>query len=262
MMAKGRTLLVDLGNTRIKWAWLSAAGRPGRMHAAAHAHWSNRDFREALQRLKRGDRVLAVSVAADSVRRRFAAAVRANCGALPQFVESAKAWNGVQSGYREPLRLGADRWVAMLGARTVGRDVLVIDVGTAVTIDLLDADGRHRGGAILPGSALMVASLLAGTGGISRRVTPGSLRRRSLFARSTREAVEAGARHALIASIHHAVNEAALALGSRPRVLLTGGGASELRAALRVRYLWRPALVLEGLAMFASGESDRRRYDR
>lgn len=253
-----RTLLVDLGNTRLKWAWLSSQGRIGRMQAAAHAGWTVKDFARVLRALRVGDRVMAVGVAAPGVQRAFAAAVRGHCGRSPQWLRSERMTAGVRNGYREPWRLGADRWAAMLGARIRQRDVLVVDVGTAVTLDLLDAGGRHHGGAILPGEALTVSSLLTGTGGIRRRAGRDQPRGRGLFARSTREAIEAGAQHMLLASVEAAVGAATRRLGHPPQLWLTGGGAAALRKRLSVEHEWRPALVLEGLAFFLQYESANR----
>lgn len=250
----GRTLLVDLGNTRMKWAWLSSIWGVGRMQAAAHAGWQAKDFARALQALRPTDRVMAVSVAASGVQRAFVAAIRERCGRAPQWLRSEQSAAGVRNGYREPWRLGADRWAALLGARSVRRDVLVVDVGTAVTIDLLDAGGRHLGGAILAGEALMVSSLLAGTGGIRRRAARDRPRSRGLFAQSTREAIEAGAQHALRASVEAAVVAATHRLGRPPQLWLTGGGVTTLRRVLSIDHEWRPALVLEGLAVFLHHE--------
>lgn len=245
-----RTLLVDLGNTRIKWAWLSPGGRVGRMQAAAHAGWKAKDFFSTLDFLQRGDHVFAVSVAAPAVRRAFADAARARTGRTPKLLRSERASAGVRNGYREAWRLGADRWAALIGAGHLQGDVLIVDIGTAATLDLLDSSGRHHGGAILPGEGLMVSSLLVGTGGIRRRAGAPRSRPRSLFGRSTREAVEAGAHHALLATLEAAVSVATGRLGRRPRVVLTGGGAASLRKTLSMDHEWRPALVLEGLAAF------------
>ena len=273
---KARTLLVDLGNTRLKWAWLNAGDRPGRMHAAVYVSTSAgrqvviKELQTLLPPLRAGDRVVAVSVAKPAVRHRFSAAVRKAGAAAPWFVTSSLQVAGLRSGYREPWRLGADRWVALAGALPLARDVLVVDAGTAVTIDLLDATGRHHGGCILPGSGLMMGSLLEGTGGIRRRAAPGgssagvaALRRRGsdrVFASATREAIEAGAQLAIVAAIERAVAAAVALLGRRPQLLLTGGDAARLAREIGIRHEVRPALVLEGLAaIFAAARSPSRR---
>jgi len=251
------TLLVDIGNTRIKWARL-VRGRLGRQRAAAHAGWTAPDFERALAPALRGvAAVLAVSVAGTRVDRRFARAVRAVIGVAPRFVASTRRACGVTNGYREVWRLGADRWVAAIGgyahpARRA-RAVCVVDVGTATTIDLVDVAGRHRGGAIIPGPALMVESLLRETGGIRRRAGGhGPRSAKSLFARSTREALEAGALHAVAAAIDRARLEARAITGAAPLLLLTGGAASEVHPYVGAAHSVIPDLVLRGLAALAA----------
>jgi type III pantothenate kinase len=261
-------LLVDIGNTRIKWARLTSAGLPGRGGAACHAGWKSPQFASALFRPgHRVERVLAVSVAEAGVERAFERATRRATGIAPEFVRSARRAAGVTNGYREPWRLGADRWVALIGARALcgaGKAVCVIDVGTAVTVDLLDPQGRHLGGAIVPGPALMVQALLQATGGIRRRAGPNAAGRRArtptdLFARSTRDGLAAGAAHAVAAVIDRAALQArerlrAARLGRRtvtPLLLLTGGAAAALSPRVSAAHRVEADLVLRGLAELA-----------
>src|SRR5262245_27637575 len=131
------------------------------------------------------------------------------------------------------------------------RPVCIIAVGTALTLDLVDSRGRHRGGAIVPAPALMKASLLTQTNGIRRRARGGASRG-GLFARSTRAAIEQGSRYAAAAVIDRAVGEARKLLGRPPLVLLTGGGAPALRPLVRTAHIFVPDLVLSGLAALAS----------
>ena len=253
------TLLVDLGNTRIKWARFGG-GRLGRQQAAAHAGWTTADFLRALAPALRGvDAVLAVSVAGARLDRRFARAVVAACGHRPRFVAATRRAGGVTNGYRDIWRLGADRWVAAIGGYAwpprQRRPVCVVDIGTAMTIDLVDARGRHLGGAIVPGPELMVKSLLRDTGGIRRRADGRAARARpgsSLFARSTRDALEAGARHAVAATIDRAYAAARAATGTAPRLLLTGGAAGAVGRDLKSPHTVIPDLVLRGLAALAA----------
>ena len=257
-----KILLVDLGNTRIKWALLGAAG-VGRQRAAAHAGWQAADFSRALfgasarRAALTGTRVVAVSVAGTALRRAFASAVRSATGRAPLFCASAASKAGVRNAYREPWRLGADRWVALVGARALcgTSAVLVVDIGTATTIDLLDGDGRHRGGQILPGPALMIDSLLRDTGGIRRRVR-GAGRSSRPFARDTASALAAGALQATAGAVDRALQQARRELRSRTvRVLLTGGGAAAVAPLLQARAQRVPDLVLQGLAALARPEA-------
>jgi len=282
------TLLVDIGNTRVKWARL-VDGQLGRQHAAAHAGWSSEDFARALfgaQRAftdeRRGsrsverersaaqrlgdvepiagagrDRILAVSVAGARVDSLFTAAAKARTGLAPELFTSKRTAGGVTTQYVEPWRLGADRLVGAIGAHRLarGRPVCVIAVGTALTLDLVDGQGRHRGGAIVPAPDLMKDSLLSKTNGIRRRAQGGSPAG-SFFARSTRAAIEQGSRYAAAAVIDRAVAEARKVIGHVPLVLLTGGGAPALRPLIRSRHRLVPDLVLQGLAVLASDSAN------
>jgi type III pantothenate kinase len=254
-------LLVDIGNTRIKWAiWRD--GRLGRMRAALHAGWSQRDYQRELfdARNRHPSAIIVASVAGTRVNRPLAVAAWRAWGVRPQFMATSRRAAGVTTRYIETWRLGVDRFAGVIGARSLlgGRSACVINAGTAVTIDLVDARGVHRGGAILAGPRMMVSSLLEGTAGIGRRArdNPAKLRRRGrrhagLFARSTRDAIEQGARYAVASAVDRAVVEARRALGRAPRVLLTGGGADELEPLIRARRMLVPDLVLRGIAAHA-----------
>jgi type III pantothenate kinase len=246
------TLLIDIGNTRVKWALLDGH-RLGRQHAAAHAGWTSKQFaRHVFAPVRRVDRVLVVSVAGSRVERMVTAAARSRLGVTPEFFVSARRVAGVTTLYSEPWRLGADRLAAAIGAYRIarGRAVCVIGFGTALTVDLVDADGRHRGGAIVPAPELMKGSLLTKTSGIARRAR-GATARSGFFARNTRAAIEQGARFATAALVDRAVDEARELLGRTPLVLLTGGGVPAIRALVRARHQLVPDLVLQGLAVIA-----------
>jgi type III pantothenate kinase len=184
-----KQLLIDAGNTRLKWALLQGR-RLGRVHAM---DWNPRGVERAAGAVlrTRADRVLVCSVAGAPLERALRRAARRAGLRPPQFVRSTRRAAGVRNGYRQTWRLGADRWVAMLGARALhpGRALCVVDVGTALTLDLLDARGQHRGGLLLPGPTLMVDSLLNDTAGIRKRAggaVRGVRRSAARFGRSTR----------------------------------------------------------------------------
>ena len=201
-------------------------------------------------------RVIAVCVAGATLERALGAAVRSRFGLRVEFVRSARHAAGVRNGYRDTWRLGADRWVGVIAAHALahGRPALVANIGTALTLDAVTANGHHLGGAIAPGPATMIASLLAGTHGIRRRARgaggrpPGS---RALFARDTARALESGASHAAAALIDRAVQTARAAFGSRPLLILTGGAGQQLRTYIKTPVREVPDLVLRGLAVLA-----------
>lgn len=242
-------LLVDIGNTRIKWARLTGA-RLGKCQAAAHSHWSPADYRRLFGRRGSLEQILISSVAGPPVNRALAAAAR-RAGVAASFVTTPQSAGGVGVGYVEPWRLGVDRFVAMVGAHELlpTIPVCVVGVGTAMTIDLVDSWGRHRGGVIIPAPALMVDTLLTRTHGIRRRARGGALGGRGLFGRSTRDALVAGSRYAAAALIDRAVEEAEHLLRRKPLVILTGGEAGAVRTLVQSHCLGVPDLVLRGLAV-------------
>jgi type III pantothenate kinase len=284
-------LLVDIGNTRVKWASF-VPGRVGRMKAAAHKGWDGEriarhvvgsalrglpkpdrtaarsarvDSKQADSRpadakradarradSKRIERIVVVSVAGARIDRAFAAETRRRLGLAPEFFRSERRSGGVTTMYSEPWRLGADRLVGAIGAFHLSkhRPVCVVSVGTTMTLDFVDATGRHRGGAIVPAPTLMVDSLLWGTHGIRRRARGGS-GSRGLFARSTRSAIAEGARYAVAAVADRAILEARALVGQSPLLLLTGGAAPEIAGLIRTRHRLIPDLVLQGLAVIA-----------
>lgn len=247
-------LLIDIGNTRIKWARFDGKAL-GPQRAAAHSDWGDEHFARRVIGSGRGlERVLVASVAGKRVARNLVRAVRLAGAPQPEFVTSQRAAGGVTSGYLEPWRWGVDRFVASIGAHQLAgkRAVCVVGVGTAMTLDLVDAQGLHRGGAIIPAPTLMVDTLLKNTDGIRRRAQGGAGGKQGLFGRSTRAALAQGSRYAAAALIDRAADEARALLHSRvPLILLTGGGAPSVLPLVRSTCISVPDLVLRGLAVLS-----------
>lgn len=245
-------LLIDVGNTRIKWARLRGADL-GRAHAAVHANWRTGDYARRLIGAAPPERILVASVAAPAVRAALTHMARTR--RLPiAFLAVPARGAGIAVGYADAWRLGVDRFVGMVAAHHLfrGVPVCVAGVGTALTLDLVARSGRHFGGAIIPGPALMVQTLLSGTWGIRRRARGGRRTGRGPFGRSTRDAIEVGAHYAAAALIDRAVDEATALVGRPPLVVVTGGGASGVRPLVHSPAVGVPDLVLRGLAVLAA----------
>lgn len=245
-------LLIDIGNTRIKWARWTQAGL-GEQSAAVHADWSADDFvQRVLNSGPRAERVLIANVGGPRMGEQAQAALAAAWKIAPRFVQSPAAQAGLRNAYPEPAKLGVDRWLGLLGGRSLEpRPLCVASVGTAMTIDGLDAGGQHLGGVIVPGPDLMVSSLLKNTSEIAQRTTGGQARDQ-LFADNTLGAIQQGAVHALAALVDRAQETLQQQLGQAPVLLLTGGAAARIQAAIRTPGREIPDLVLRGLAVIAA----------
>lgn len=244
-------LLVDIGNSRAKWAYCDR-GVLGEQRAAAHAAWSSADWRAAMFGGPAVARVVAASVAGGASLAALDAAARAATGRGVERVVTRREAGGVTNGYAEPGLLGVDRWLAAIGAwQRVRGACVVADIGTAATVDVVGPDGRHRGGYIVPGPRLMVASLLEGTSDLASFHATSPPGAAPAFADNTRDAIERGCRHALAAWVDRCVRDAGILLGVTPRLLLTGGAVAELGAGIESVAEEVPDLVLRGLAAVA-----------
>jgi type III pantothenate kinase len=245
------TLLVDIGNSRVKWARLNE-GVLGQQHAAEHAGWSVEGWRANLFGAEPVHRVVASTVAGGASAAALGEATRLATGRDAEFVATGREAAGVRNGYAEASLLGVDRWLAVIGAyRRVRGACVVADAGTALTIDVVAADGQHCGGFIVPGPVLMVSSLLQGTSDLAAHRSSSPRGSQAGFADNTRDAIERGCRVALAALVDRCVADAAGAAGAQPTLLLTGGAAVELWAHLRTPADHVPDLVLRGLAALA-----------
>jgi type III pantothenate kinase len=245
-------LLVDIGNTRIKVALLEGT-RVSAMLAARHERKASVVSRVIASAPDGVERVVAVNVAGAALERALVAAVKRRYGVRCEIVHSARAACGVRNGYTDAWRLGDDRWVGAIGAHHLarGRSVVFANAGTALTVDTVSADGRHRGGVIVPGPGTMVDAMLSGTAGIRRRARGVAASAKTPFASNTASALAAGAAFAGAALVDRVVAEAAREFGGRPLLLLAGGSAQLLATHIKSAYRVVPDLILRGLAVLA-----------
>ena len=265
---------MDAGNSRLKWALVREPYRRNQPFSAQGAMELARiqGRRSPLRALFRAlvtsglqSRVHICNVAGSEIDRLLRSGAEHAGVTQISFARSAAEACGVRNAYREAWRLGTDRWVALIGAHHEhpNMDLCLVGIGTALTIDLLDASGRHVGGHIIPGPRLMIESLLQRTAGIQRRAGGrsvldhfasdghgGSLL--PLFAHDTRTGLVAGARHACAAAIEHARREAGRQLGRRPRLILAGGAADVIAPLLTSSHRREDDLILRGMAVLAS----------
>lgn len=262
------SVLFDAGNSRFKWA-LVRDGRLGRQAARPVADLD--DFAQWLARAPAVERVVGVNVAGAGFERKLRAVLRAANRPAPEFVTSSAEAMGVRNGYRQPAQLGADRWAALVAAwHRAGcyRTVCAASVGTAITIDLVDQDGWHRGGLIAPGPALMLDSLLGRTADIAARSAtsrPGSRHKPQAghelvppLADETGSAIQEGCLAAAAGFIDRTMNQINRRLGVRPVLFMTGGGSPAVVERMRSACKPTEDLVLRGIAVLAEVPIRRR----
>jgi len=251
------SLLFDIGNTSLKWG-LHRDGRITRTGRINHQQLHDTGFAALTKVLPRQvHRVIASNVAGNAIASRLSAVTGLHCDAEIRFAHSQRSGFGVTCGYRQPRRLGVDRWVAMIGAHAEFRSALcVVDAGTAVTVDVLDKSGQHLGGQIIAGLNLMVRALDDETSGINAATSPVRVPGDGLqmFATNTGNAVSFGAFTAIVGAIEKAIRTLRSA-GYRPKIVLTGGDGSRILARLDTKCIHRPNLVLQGLAHMIESDS-------
>lgn len=244
-----RCLQVDVGNSGAKWRLLDG----DLVRARGRLVPDDGESREALLSCAEAvDEIWVASVGTDAEDAELAALLKKRWGRTAVFPVTPARCAGLVNSYSEPERMGIDRWLAMLGARArrSGR-VCVVDVGSALTIDLVAEDGEHEGGYILPGPSLMEEALLRGTHRVRYEDTrAGSLGPGS----STAEAVAHGVALALVAAVERAVALAAKQ-GTQPALIVTGGGAGALSEMLETGHELVPDLVFEGLSVMAAASA-------
>lgn len=242
-------LLVDLGNTRLKWA-RADGDRPLASEVLLHRDQPLAALLDtAWAAQPRPERVLIASVADPACRDSLNQWLQRQWSLTPDWLVSPARGQGLQNSYAEPARLGCDRWAAMVAAFQLARAaVCVVDCGTAVTLDVVDATGMHRGGLILPGLSAMQTALTGQTALAPvdpARVVSG------LLASATEDAIVLGARRAVAALVQQTVTELAQQQAIQARCYLTGGDAERIAPLLALPYELVPDLVLQGLAVIA-----------
>ena len=255
-------LAIDIGNTRLKWAQYESArpGAPLLAHGAefldnidklADGHWST---------LAPPTTMLGCAVAGEAVRHLVEEQLEI-WKLDPQWVVAAPHEAGLTNHYDHPTRLGADRWVAMIGAwhrmlaQGEARPIVLAMVGTAVTIEAIDAGGHFLGGQILPGHGIMLRALESGTAGL--RVPTGEVHD---FPTNTSDALTSGGTYAIAGAMEHMVRKLRSHCGAEPRCFMTGGAGWKMAPSLSTPFELVDNLIFDGLLQMAQLREQARLY--
>jgi len=247
-------LAIDVGNTRLKWALYQSP------HPQAPLLVQGAEFLENIDKLADGawaslpapTHMLGCIVAGDAVKRRVQEQMEI-WDVAPQWVVSSVAEAGLTNGYDHPARLGADRWVAMIGAwhrvlaQGSARPMVVVMVGTAVTLDAIDAHGKFLGGLILPGHGIMLRAMESGTAGL--HVPTGDVRE---FPTNTSDALTSGGTYAIAGAVERMVQHVRTRCGAEPKCIMTGGAGWKMAPSMSVKVELVDNLIFDGLLEMAT----------
>src|SRR3569832_1063651 len=247
------TLLVDIGNSRIKWASvrrhkrtdLQSAARPTNATFAAFAaeHWAAS---------KAPKKILIANVAGADLAEAADAWMQAHWRRRPVFVTAEAFADAIAVGDAVGAALGVDRWAALVAARERwSTAVCIVDAGTAITLDVLSTDGHHLGGLIMPGIELMRRSLMERSEGIRAATASPERGDSTLLARDSQSGGDGGTLYAAGAAIDRVMQDVGTELGETLTRVITGGDAERLLTLLHGQYHHVPDLVLHGLAIIA-----------
>jgi type III pantothenate kinase len=196
--------------------------------------------------------MIGCAVAADAIKRRVEEQMEELWDAPAQWVIASASEAGLVNGYDHPTRLGADRWVAMIGAwhrmlaQGAPRPLVLAMVGTAVTVEAVDAGGRFLGGLILPGHGIMLRALESGTAGL--HVPTGEVRE---FPTNTSDALTSGGTYAISGAIERMVNHVRAHCGAEPVRIMTGGAGWKMTPHMSMEFELVESLIFDGLLVIA-----------
>lgn len=236
-------LAIDAGNSRVKWggfengAWaMTGAVERAEIDTLETVFW----------KLEKPTKIVVSNVAGPDIAKKISSMI-ANFSITPVWLRPTKNGGGVINGYADPNQLGSDRWAALIGARREqSGPVLVINAGTALTIDAMMATGEFLGGLIIPGVRLMMQSLTHGTA--HAHADHGEY---SAFPSNTNDAMYSGALNAALGAIERMRTALGRRTGLSPTCIVSGGAATALIRHLTPPVYEQPHLVLLGLVTIA-----------
>ncbi len=242
-------LQIDIGNTFLKWRVVVSGMASSRGCAAVtNNYWLNEIQEDVIE----VDKILIASVASSDFNSLASVKLFEVFGKIPWFSTSTDELVGVKNAYSDSSELGIDRWLALVAAWVeFKQDVIIIDSGTALTIDIVNQKGFHLGGYIIPGEILMKRALVADTANLKyknsfdeQKILPG---------KTTSQAIKNGIALAQVGAVHSVLANLRKnsILEGMPVIVFCGGGGESLRDLCELESFWRPDLIFEGLEISA-----------
>ncbi len=254
-------LALDVGNTRLKWGLYDSPAPGAKLLGSGAVFLENIDrlADEDWRELPEPTHMLGCIVAGEAIRRRVEEQMEL-WDITPHWAVSSAAEAGLTNGYDHPTRLGADRWVAMIGAHArmlrhvngaAPKPMVVVMVGTAVTVEAIDASGKFLGGLILPGHGIMLRALESGTAGL--RVPTGEV---CEFPTNTSDALTSGGTYAIAGAVERMVQHVRQHCGAEPACYMTGGAGWKMAPSMSVQFELVDSLIFDGLLEIAKQRLD------
>lgn len=245
---------LDIGNSRLKWALYETPSPTSRVVAQGVC------FLESIEQLAENDwatlpaptHILGCIVAGDAIKGRVKEQLDI-WDATPQWVVASESEAGVINGYDSPMRLGSDRWVAMIGARRraieqgfASKPLVIVMVGTAVTVEAIDPSGKFLGGFIIPGHGIMLKALESGTAGL--HVPTGEV---VAFPTNTSDALTSGGTFAIAGAVERMMSHMRERFDQEPHCIMTGGAGWKMAPSMSTSFELVDNLIFDGLLTIA-----------
>lgn len=237
-------VLLDIGNTRTKYCFVSNNQRTAQrtvLNQSLLTLFLSENFSGLTK-------VIVASVTNRGLTDKLSQWCQLNKINYQQVISEKKKGN-VISGYKDPKQLGVDRWLALVGAAYLysNQNLLIIDAGTATTVDLLAATGQHHGGWILAGIKTLISSVLAETSQVSANI----FEKESIkFGTNTSENVHNAAWAATVGVIQLATSQLKVAGMQLDKIIITGGNANLLSSLIPDKNVVVEELVFIGLEAY------------
>lgn len=242
-------LLIDIGNSRIKWATLDDNGLSESQFFDRKNTGLKTQFNKVWKPLKNIDAIWVSNVAGDKIATQFTEWSEKTWQLTPTFVRAEGKRFGVSNAYDKPETLGIDRWLGLVAVRQhLQKACCIIDCGTAITVDILTANGQHQGGFILPGLGLMRSTLAAGTDALTENTDDVAF---NLLATNTYSAIQAGTLYSITATLENLIRDLQQNFDNNIRFVISGGDAAAIQPLLPDDVEVDTDIVLKGLKLYA-----------
>lgn len=242
-------LLVDIGNSRVKWAIMNNSGLSDSQSFDRNKSGIKASLNKAWKTLTEIEAIYVANVAGEKIAEQLSEWTQKQWNLTPKFIQAEKKHFGVINAYDEPEKLGVDRWLSLISARQHARLAqCIIDCGTAITVDIVTKTGQHQGGMIIPGISIMKSSLVNNTDALTADTDNQEFK---TLATNTYSAIHTGTLYAVTATIERIISDLKENFNNRIRFIITGGDAEALLPLLSDDVHHYPDIVLRGLAFYA-----------